>query len=233
MVSNAQDIISKLKKNIFTTSSCLEKEPKICFDIGANIGDWSLKNINNYTKIVSVEASERTFDKLSKNVESFQTIVPINYAVCHSKEEFIKFYHCRNDVLSTLNKKWLEGGVSRFNDPYTEILCKTISIDKLVKIYGIPDLIKIDVESAELECIKSMSKKYNDVCFKWASEFLDNTFNRLNHVYKLGYRKFYIQMNNDEYTFRPNENDYFDIQKVKEILCRTMPKHELGIIWCS
>jgi FkbM family methyltransferase len=223
------DILFVVKR----TSSSIIKKLKICFDIGANIGDWSLKNINSYDKIISVEASEITFDKLSKNVESLQKIIPINYAVCYSKNEYVKFYHCQNDVLSTLNKKWLEGGVSRFNSPYTEILCKTISIDKLVEIYGVPDLIKIDVESAEFECIKSMSKKYSDVCFEWASEFLDNTLNCLNHVHKLGYRKFYIQTNSDEYTFRPNENDYFNIEKAKEILCKTIPKCHWGMIWCN
>ena len=213
--------------------SFMEKEYKMCFDIGANIGDWSLKNINSYEKIISVEASENTFKKLSKNVENFQKIIPINYAVCDSKEEFIKFYHCQSDVLSSLNKKWLEGGISRFNVPYTEILCKTISLDKLAEIYGVPDLIKIDVECGEFECIKSMSKKYNDVCFEWAGEFLDNTFNCLNHVYKLGYRNFFIQMNSDEYIFRPNKNEYFNIEKVKEILSRTTPKNEWGMIWCK
>ena len=151
--------------------------------------------------------------------------------VCNSKEETIKFYSCESDVLSTINKKWLTGGSSRFNVKYTETVCKTISIDKLIELYGMPDLIKIDVESAEYECVKSLSKKCNNLCFEWASEFLDTIFNCLNYLYKLGYRNFYIQMNNDEYTFVPNE--YYTIEKTKEILNKTTPKNEWGMIWCK
>jgi len=167
MVSDAQDIISELKKNIFRTSSCLEKNTKICFDIEENKGDWSLKNINNYDKIVSVEASE--------------------------------------------------------------IIHKTNSIDKLVETHGIPELIITDLG---FEFIKLMNQKYNIICFKWTNKNLVNTINSANYVYKLGYRKFYIQMNNDEYTFKPNENDYFDIKKAKEILTRITSKCEWGMIWC-
>jgi len=207
------------------------KKCKLCFDIGANIGEWSLKNINNYDKIIAVESSENTFNKLYKNINGNIKIIPLNYAVCDSIEEHIKFYNCESDVLSTINNKWLNGGISRFNVKYEETLCKTISIDKLVELYGVPDLIKIDVESAEYECIKSMTKKYNCLCFEWVSEFLDVIFNCLNYLYKLGYRNFYIQMNNDEYTFRPNE--YYTIERIKELLSKTTPQYECGIIWCE
>ena len=62
---------------------------KLCFDIGANIGNWSLANVNNYNKIISVEASEKTFKNLLKNVNECVKIIPLNYAVCDSKEEGI------------------------------------------------------------------------------------------------------------------------------------------------
>ena len=37
------------------------------FDIGANIGNWSLANINQCDKIISVEASPITFKRLENN----------------------------------------------------------------------------------------------------------------------------------------------------------------------
>jgi len=229
-VENYTDVIIQLTQIInFYKNNILSE--KICFDIGANIGNWSLQNVNKYDKIIAVEASENTFNTLVNNVEKNQKIVPINYAVCDLMEEYIKFYNCDSHVLSTTNEKWLQGGVSRFNVNYKETLCKTISIDKLIEIYGIPDLIKIDVECAEYECIKSMTKKCNNLCFEWASEFLDNILNSLNYLYKLGYRFFYIQMNNDSYTFQPSE--YYTIDRTKEILSKTIPRCDWGMIWCK
>jgi FkbM family methyltransferase len=35
------------------------------------------------------------------------------------------------------------------NIPYTPIICKSITLDKLIEEYGTPDLIKIDVECGE------------------------------------------------------------------------------------
>jgi FkbM family methyltransferase len=214
-------VIKKIKNNKTNLS--------VCFDIGANIGNWALKNIDKYDKIISVEASKNTFDRLVKNVSNNNKILPLNFAVCDSTDEFIKFYDCESDVLSTINENWLNGGVSRFNVKYKETFSKTVTIDKLIELYGVPDLIKIDVENAEYQCVKSMTKKYNMLCFEWASEFVDIVFKSLDYLYTLGYRSFFIQMNNDEYTFRPSE--YYDINKTKEILNNTTPKHEWGMIW--
>ena len=95
----------------------------MCFDIGSNIGHWSLANKKNYDKIIAVEASENTFNKLIKNIKEYPEIIPLNYAVCDSKEEYITFYNCDSDVLSTINEKWLNGGISRFNVKYKDSIC--------------------------------------------------------------------------------------------------------------
>ena len=42
------------------------------FDIGANIGNWSLSNVNNCDKIIAIEASPNTFNKLLNNTKEYQ-----------------------------------------------------------------------------------------------------------------------------------------------------------------
>jgi hypothetical protein len=42
-----------------------------------------------YTQIVAVEASKRTFQTLVENVKNNNTVIPLNYAVCDSKESFV------------------------------------------------------------------------------------------------------------------------------------------------
>ncbi len=64
---------------------------------------------------------------------------------------------------------------SRFgNTDYTvgsyKVSVPTISIDTLIDTYGIPDLIKIDVEGAEELVVKSLTKKVKCLCFEWAVE---------------------------------------------------------------
>jgi len=118
----------------------------LVFDIGANVGKWTKSNLDTYDKIISIEASEKTFKKLQQNCNN-PKIVALNYAVCNNNFNDILFYEAQEDVLSTINKEWLQSSSSRFfNKPYKETMCKTITIDKLINEYGKPDLIKIDVE---------------------------------------------------------------------------------------
>jgi FkbM family methyltransferase len=160
------------------------------FDIGSNIGNWALANINYCDKIISIEASPITFNKLVNHCKD-DKIVLLNYAVCNNNGNDITFYQAECDLVSTMNKDWLTSNTSRFyNHPYTEITCKTITIDKLIEQYGLPDLIKIDVEGGEYECISSLTQKVNLLCFEWASETNILTFNCIDYLFNLGYTKF-------------------------------------------
>jgi len=202
----------------------------LVFDIGANIGSWSLSNVNNYDKIIAIEASPITFQKLLNNVKH-DNIVPLNYAVCNNNGNDIIFYQASNDVLSTINKNWLTNPESRFfNHPFMQITCKTITIDSLIKEFGIPDFIKIDVEGGEFDCISSLTQKVNNICFEWASETNDITFNCLDYLNNLGYDQFSIQLE-DNYVYRPST--YIDINSIKKFLETTIPKKEWGMIWAK
>jgi FkbM family methyltransferase len=201
------------------------------FDIGANVGKWSLANLINSDKIITIEASPITFNKLTKSINS-DKIECLNYAVCNNNGQDITFYHSHQaDTLSTLNKDWLTSPKSRFcNYGYNEIICKTITIDKLIEIYGVPELIKIDVEGGEYECVSSLNTKVNILCFEWASETNDITFKCLTHLKNIGFNYFSIQ-NQDDYTYRPLE--YTNIDEVIGYLNKTIPKIDWGMVWCK
>jgi FkbM family methyltransferase len=202
------------------------------FDIGANIGKWALANIHQCDKIISIEASPTTFDKLVDNCKHANIIV-LNYAVCNNNGQDVVFYNAECDVLSTLNKDWLVSETSRFhNQPYREIICKTITIDKLIELYGLPDLIKIDVEGGEYECVSSLTQKVNLLCFEWASEVNAVTFKCIDYLFNLGYTQYYIQ-DCDDYTFKPQDDAFYDISTVKTKLSNTIPKQDWGMIWCK
>ncbi len=45
------------------------------FDIGANIGNWSLSNVNLCDKIIAIEASPITYKKLVNNCKNDKIIL--------------------------------------------------------------------------------------------------------------------------------------------------------------
>lgn len=203
----------------------------LCFDIGANIGNWSIANLNRYEKIVAVEASPLVFDRLNNNTNKHSKIITINKAVSCINGN-IDFYQASEDVFSTTNKEWLCNENNRFyGHPYKMLSVPTISLDELINIYGTPKLIKIDTEGGEYNTIKSLTSKVDYLCFEWASETETLNFNCLDYLESIGFEYFYLQME-DNYTFIPNIDDYTDIDTIKNQLSKTIKKKDWGMIWC-
>jgi FkbM family methyltransferase len=201
------------------------------FDIGANVGLWAEANIQATDKIIAVEASPITFMRLIHNVNNSK-IVCLNYAACNNGGKDITFYQGEADTLSTLNEEWFTSSDSRFhNHPHFPIICKTITLDALIAEFGVPDLIKIDVEAGEYECITSLTQKVNLLCFEWASEVNAITFKCLDYLLTLGFTEFYLQ-NGDAYTFRPEPNDFYSVDTIKLLLMNSAPKLDMGMVWC-
>jgi FkbM family methyltransferase len=206
----------------------------LIFDIGANIGKYSIANSEaEKNKLIAIEASPKTFEKLLEEVGKYNNIIPLNYAVSSSENDYVTFYHSNTaNTLSTLDKNWLLSPESRFYNycnSIEEIKIKSISIDKLINIFGIPDIIKVDVEGAEYNVIKSLSKKVNKICFEWASEWKTDIFNTLDHLNSIGYSYFDIQLK-DDYIYRPSTYS-MSINDVKKYIDTTTPKNEWGMIW--
>jgi FkbM family methyltransferase len=209
----------------------------LLFDIGANIGKWSLANVSTNTSILAVEASRNTYETLVQNTKG-KNITCVNYAVSDSLNDTVTFYESAFDTLSTLDKRWLEDPRSRFgiNSPYNnysahrEVIVNSITLDKLVETYGVPDLLKIDVEGAENKVIRSLSKKTGLLCFEWASEWCPETFEAVDHLESLGYDRFHVQ-NSDDYTYRPITFEHTSTS-LKRYLEQTKPMVDWGMIWC-
>jgi len=207
----------------------------LIFDIGANIGSWSKANSPN-NRIVALEASPTTFPRLVANTAGLN-IECLNYAVTSSTDPVVDFYESQWDVLSTLDRAWLTDPSSRFYNQYGNLAATvrttrvpTITLDALVAKYGVPALLKVDVEGAENIVIRSLTKKVQTLCFEWATEWNDKTFECIDHLVSLGYTAFHIQ-NQDAYTYRPMTYEY-NAATAKTALAKTVNKVDWGMLWC-
>lgn len=141
---------------------------KLCFDIGANRGDFTFAALNQGYKVIAIEPAPRVFGELTKNFIYNPSVTPLKYAVSGSDYKRIEFYEAEEDGLSTINKDWLTDELLPYaGKPYRTIAATTITIDELARIYGKPDLIKIDVEGAEWQVFKGLSSKMGMIAFEW------------------------------------------------------------------
>jgi FkbM family methyltransferase len=171
---------------------------KIAFDIGANIGQTIDALFNDYDKIIAFEANPN----LALNLKSryTQDKIIIESLGVSDKNEVKTFNISNSHVVSTFSNDWITN--SRFTGVYnwdTAIQVNTITLDDIIKKYGIPYFIKVDVEGYEYEVFQGLTSLLEETyfAFEWAEEQYEKINQTIDYLKSLGYSNF-------DYTYQDN-----------------------------
>ena len=134
------------------------------FDIGANIGAYSLI-MGKYAKIVfAFEPSVFTFSTLVKNIYTnmASNVMPVNMALSE-RNKIGEFAYSSIDLGSSVHGL----DVSLEKEAYRQKIL-SYSIDNFVADFGIepPNHIKLDVDGAEFDILKGAAKTISAKAFK-------------------------------------------------------------------
>lgn len=171
---------------------------ELIFDVGYNHGQFTQECFRLYpkTQVVAVEANPQLC-----GVTNTDNFVLINRVVSDVNDSELDFYvEHQADGISTASKNFMDN--SRFSKGSKYITGTTfhkwsepikvpsITLDALIEHYGVPDLIKVDVEGYEYTVLKGLTKKAKDICFEWHEEFYDDVVKIVDHLKNIGYSKF-------------------------------------------
>ena len=160
----------------------------LCFDIGANSGAFTIAALSQGYYDNAVEAAPKIYVQLVYNFIYNPRVTPLKYAVSGSDNVRIEFYEAEEDGLSTINLDWLtDESLPYAGKPYKTVAATTITLDKLALLYGVPDLIKIDVEGAEWSVFKGLSSKMGTIAFEWTLATMHEHIEQLNYLAHGGY----------------------------------------------
>lgn len=164
--------------------SSLIKPGELVFDVGANIGNRVAPLLKVGAEVVAVEPQEACYTTLRKKFKDKITIV--THGV-DANPGFKKFYiSSKSTPLSSFSEEWVDSMKSnRFQsekwDRVEEIEMTTL--DLLIKKYGTPVFIKIDVEGYEAEVLKGLSKSVKYLSFEYTvPEYPDKAIECVNRL---------------------------------------------------
>ena len=156
------------------------------FDIGAHLGDKSQQFLKKKLKTIMLEPLPECVKKLKIKFSKNKNIKIIQKAVGRKSGNMKLEINSKTPTISTMAKHWKSG---RFLQEKwdKEINVEITTIDELIKIYGVPNYIKVDVEGFELDVLLGLTQKAGIISFEFTSEFLDQAISCLNHLKKIGY----------------------------------------------
>lgn len=183
----------------------LVKEGEVVFDIGANIGFYTLifsKLVGEKGKVYAFEPDPINFSILKKNIEAnnIHNVILVNKAVSDKNEEVNFYIYESNTSGNSLFAENLNTVPSR------SIKVEAIRLDKYFKKDIKVDFIKMDIEGAEPRALKGMArilgKSKNLILLTEFCPFVLNAYNKeinanartyLESLQNAGFRFFDVQ----------------------------------------
>lgn len=174
----------------------------LIFDIGFNVGEFTQTCFNKYPNcsVIAVEANPNLANSASPHFFTNYNLSLLNNLVSDVEGESLDFYISHKATgVSTASTEFMENsrftkGSKHLGENSIEwaapIKVESITIDSMIERYGVPDLLKIDVEGYELNVLKGLTQKINDICFEWHEEESENLYKILQHLQSLGYNQF-------------------------------------------
>jgi len=209
---------SRMKK-MQTLYGQFVKPGNLCFDIGANMGSRVATFLLLKARVIALEPQQKCVHELKKVFAKYDvTVVPKGVG---SRNEVKEFFLADDPLVSSFNLEWIKG----MKDTYlqkkkwdTSEKIEIVTLDMLMKEFGVPDFIKIDTEGFELEVIQGLSTPVKALSFEYTlphlKEQVMTCVDLLDELYKKTAR---FNICRDE-SYAMKFNEWMDAEKLKNIL---------------
>lgn len=163
---------------------------EICFDVGANVGNRTKVFHRIGAIVVAVEPQVPCVRVLDAAFGGDDRVRLVQSALgAEEGEACIRI--CDMDVLSSLSDHWI-GQVSKSGRfPRAEWgraqKCRVTTLDALIKQYGVPSFVKIDVEGYEHQVLRGLTTPVKRLSFEFTPETFETASSCLEYLDGLGF----------------------------------------------
>lgn len=152
------------------------------FDIGANVGTMTRVFSSLGAKVVAVEPNPDCVRHIELT-SSPDAVEVLHAAVSDTNGLAVLNVSDRKDKMSSLSQQW-RAAICKENPDYVgiwnrNVTVPTVTLDELVRRYGTPFYMKIDVEGHEEQVLKSLSSCPPLLSFEFNRAFLESALRAL------------------------------------------------------
>jgi FkbM family methyltransferase len=167
---------------------------KLIFDIGANDGHKTAAFLTIAEKVICCEPDSLNFKILQTRFRNKKKKVILENKALSDKEGVAELHiHHPGSAFNTLSSKWMKVLENDNEERWDEQIrftgtqeVKTTTLDHLIKKYGLPDFIKIDVEGFEQWVLKGLSHRVSYLSFETLlPDYANEMQNCLSHIQNL------------------------------------------------
>jgi FkbM family methyltransferase len=161
------------------------KPGDLVFDIGANQGRWTETYHELHARVVAVEPNSVLAQKVRRR---YRPLAVVDKALGEDAGEAV-LHLGRSSGHSTLSSEWMDA--VRGSDMPADRWSGTVNVnvetlDTLVSRYGLPDVVKIDVEGAEAAVLRGLSIPIPFVYFEFQCPYLEAAQGACSRLEELG-----------------------------------------------
>jgi FkbM family methyltransferase len=219
------------KKRMLRFYSQFIKPGSLCFDIGANIGNYSRTFLDLEASVIAIEPVDETFQILRHHFSTTDRITFVKAAVSEvtgtseiHKGDFLE--------LSTLDENFIVFNKTQSNDiSIRKQSVDLVTLDELIKTYSTPGFCKIDVEGHELEVLNGLTSIIPVISFEFLFPFKKKS---LDCIKRIGELSPLAVFNYSLFEFFELENDdWLDSESFSLLIQELSSSHWTGDIFCK
>ena len=204
------------------------KPNDLVFDVGANMGNRTKLFLNLSARVVAFEPQKICSDYLKtvlKREENFTLIE----AALGDKEGEAEMLISNAHTISTLSQHWVKatkqsGRFSQYKWNKNQQVHIT-TLDSVIKKFGVPSFIKIDVEGYEFEVTSGLTNPIQCISIEFAVENIENTYKCIEHMRSLSNVSFQYSAGESLDFFLPT---WVSEKEIKNILAKISAQNELA-----
>lgn len=192
-----------------------QRDNLIFFDVGANVGNYSILLSEIFTqkhRVFSFEPSKPTFKKLAQNTQQYKNISLYNFGFSDKNTSLTLFSNKEASGLASLYNRRLDHFNINMNIK-EEIKIKTIDSFCIKNDIIHIDFLKLDIEGNELNALQGAKKMLDN----HKIDFIQFEFGGCNIDSRTYFQDFYYLLKEDYSIYRIVKDGLYKISQYKEI----------------